>query len=554
MDAVADAFWNRPDREEERRKGLRWLAGLRWWAATGAMLGVLLSITLSWSFVSTPAIVVGLVVMVVVNAVLLVRTRADVRPDRNELLLHAGVDLVMLTWLLAWSGGVQNPLSMAYAFHVVLGALLNGRRGVLFAMVASFGCMILLLALQQWSLLPAAPLHDPPALLWAISLALLVVGLGYLAHVTAERADAERERARLKQEDAEQALGLVLEMLTALKVGVDVRDEGGQTLLQNEGNLAKTAAAAQAIERARLVLDAAAPGDAHRVTERFSVAGDARGERVIELIALRPSHPRVRHAFLTVDRTDSLLVEQRHVMLERFATIGRAMQGVAHELNTPLTTMQTLARDVHAALKTAPLPGGLREDVEESLALIIEETRRCRSLTQSLLSTANESGRRRGLPATLEEVARRATRMVGSADTAVIFDRSLADVGAVDADRVVQILMNLIQNALAATADVDDADDADEPRVWVRARLEGGKAKITVQDRGPGLPAEVRARLFEPFVTTKAEGTGLGLYTSHQLARDLGGALELRSSDDDHGTIAELTLPLSSRPPEQEPT
>lgn len=561
MNEVTDALWDRPDREQQRKKGLRWLGALRWWAASGAMLGVLLSIALSWSFMSTPAIVVGLIVMVVVNAVLLLRTRGDVRLGRNELMLHAGVDLVMLTWLLAWSGGVQNPLSVAYAFHVVLGALLNGRRGVLFGMVASLGCMGVLVGLQLASWLPTAPLHEPPALLWALALLLLIVGLGYLAHVTAERADTERERARLKQEDAEQALGLLLETLTALKVGVDVRDEGGRTLLENAGNLARTASASLAIERAQAELDRVevdrVARDARRVTERFSVsvpvpgpapgASDVGGERVIELIVLRPSHPRVRHAFLTVDRTDSLLVEQRHVMLERFATLGRAMQGVAHELNTPLTTMQTLAKDVLAALSTASIPAGLRADVEESLGLIIEETRRCRSLTQSLLSTANESSRRRGLPASLDDVARRATRMVGAADDAVVLDASLKEVGNVDADRVVQILMNLIQNALAATADVDDPED---PRVWVRAAVQGTSVKVFVKDRGPGLPPEVLARLFEPFVTTKAEGTGLGLYTSQQLARDLGGSLALTAADDGQGTVAELTLPVGGKAPE----
>jgi two-component system NtrC family sensor kinase len=229
-------------------------------------------------------------------------------------------------------------------------------------------------------------------------------------------------------------------------------------------------------------------------------------------------------------------------MLERFATIGRAMQGVAHELNTPLTTMLTLARDVQAALQTASLPAALRADVEESLALIVEETRRCRSLTQSLLSTANESGRRRGLPASLDEVARRATRMVGGPADAVVLDHSLVGIKDVDADRVVQILMNLIQNALAATADVDDPED---PRVWVRADVEAGRVHLTVRDRGPGLPPEIRGRLFEPFVTTKPEGTGLGLYTCQQLARELGGALTLQDNPDGPGTIARLTLPLT---------
>ena len=531
-----------------RQQGLRWLAGLRWWALTAAMLGVLVSMALSWDFVSTPAIVGAVIVMVAVNGVLLSRTREGIDTSRNELLVHTAVDLVMLTWLLAFAGGVRNPLSMAYSFHVVLGALLNGRRGAMFSTAVSLVCMTVLWLLEQAGALPTTALHDPPALLWAMALTLLVGGLGYLSLVSAERQVTEAERATEKQIEAEGALGLLLEVLTALRVGVDVQDKNGDTVLKNDANLARTATAQPAIARAQRQfeqqIDAGkGPVDVVPVTERFSVTTE-RGERVIELVALRPSHPQVAQAFLTVDRTDNMLVEQRHVMLERLATIGRAMQGVAHELNTPLTTMQTLAKDLRAALQETELPPAVRADVEESLDLIIEETRRCRSLTQSLLSTANESNRRRGQRQPLLDVAQRAIKLVGSGRFAVEIDEiSLDNSGEVDADRVLQILMNLVQNALAASDDVDDG----APRVKISAVVADSTVLVRVRDRGTGLPEPVRGRLFEPFVTTKPEGTGLGLYTSQQLARELGGSLDLvdgASVDGGgRGTLALLTLP-----------
>jgi signal transduction histidine kinase len=537
-----------PDAERQRQQGLRWLAGLRWWALTGAMVGVLVSLGLNWEFVSTPAIVGAVIVMIVVNGVLLFRTRADVHVDRNELLLHTAVDLLMLTWLLAWAGGVRNPLSMAFSFHVVLGALLNGRRGALFSTAASLLCMSLLWGLEQAHALPVPELRDPPAVLWALALLVLVLGLGYLSLVSAERQVSERERAMEKQIEAEGALGLLLEVLTALRVGVDVQDKDGHTLLRNDANLSRTPPAVAAIDRAQRVLEQRKElgADVTPVTERFSVTSE-RGERVIELVALRPSHPQVAQAFLTVDRTDSLLVEQRHVMLERLATIGRAMQGVAHELNTPLTTMQTLGKDLRAVLHDVELPAAVRADVEESLNLIIEETRRCRSLTQSLLSTANESNRRRGQRQPLFDIAQRAVKLVGSGRDAVLIDEATLSTGVeVDADRVLQILMNLVQNALAASADVNDG----QPRVVITAVPTDTTVQVRVRDRGTGLPEPVRGRLFEPFVTTKPEGTGLGLYTSQQLARELGGTLDLVDGHNvdggGRGTLAMLTLPRTA--------
>ena len=229
------------------------------------------------------------------------------------------------------------------------------------------------------------------------------------------------------------------------------------------------------------------------------------------------------------------------MLLERLATIGRAMQGVAHELNTPLTTMQTLAKDLRSVFAEAALPEATRKDVGESLDLIIEETRRCRALTQSLLATANDGSRSRGRQPALE-VARRALRVVGSDRDAVrLDDDSLARVGDVDADRVLQIVLNLVQNALAATS--EQKDDGRGERVVVDAFIDDdAPLRLRVTDRGPGVPPAVRARLFEPFVTTKAEGTGLGLYTSQQLARELGGDLAVEDVDGG-GTRMVLTLP-----------
>lgn len=553
VDAAADAGADGAVDEgaEQRRDGLRWLAGLRWWALTGGMVGVLVSMALSWTFVSTPAVAFGLLLMVVVNGVLLWRTRRDFSVGRNELLLHATVDLGLLTWLLAWAGGVRNPLSLAFSFHVVIGALLNGRRGALFSSGASLFLLALLWGLERADALPSPALHDPPAMLWALALGLLVVGLGYLALEIAERQGLERERARAGQEDAQRALDLLLSMLTALKVGVDVEDHEGNSIAAADAGLSGpnlATAKSRALDKLQ--------GE-ERVTERFTVSQEGK-ERVVELIALRPRHPRVSRAVLMVDRTEGLLVEQRHIMLERLATLGRAMQGVAHELNTPLTTMQTLAKDLQAALSTTELPAAVRKDVDESLNLLIEESRRCRSLTQSLLQTANDGRRARGMRLPPVEVARKAIRLVGAEKEAVFVDDAAfakfavdGDAGFVDADRVLQILMNLIQNALAATEGC--RDDGKGARVVVDADGSDDVLTVAVKDRGPGLPEPVRARLFEPFVTTKAEGTGLGLYTSQQLARELGGALVL---DDAHvgGTRFVLTLPRSARATTRPPT
>jgi signal transduction histidine kinase len=517
----------------ERRESLRWLGQLRWWALGGALVGVILAMSLEWTFVHTVAVCAGVAVMGVVNLFLVWRARRDRDVGRDELQLHAAVDLLFLTWLLAWSGGLHNPISVAFSFHVVLGALLNGRRGAIVATGLSLALIGVLWLLETLSALPVEPLSSAPRPLLVLALGMLVIGLGYFAIVMSEQQAEVRRRLVAEQLEAKRSVTLLLDSLAALKVGLDLVGPDGASQLQNE-----TARAlkqhTQAQEAARVVDELA--GEA-AVSRRFAVpidAGTKGSDRIIDLVALPASSlgGRNARARLYVDRTDELLVEQRHVMLERLATLGRAMQGVAHELNTPLTTMQTLAKDLRAALADAPLDEKLRKDVEESLAL---------------LSRADD-GRSTNKPQTLFEIARRALRLVASAeegDAVQLDERSLTFTCPVDNDRVLQVVMNLVQNALRATVDLKG--DGKGARVVVDAATmsaDDKNVRLRITDRGPGLPDEVRARLFEPFVTTRpvGEGTGLGLYTSQRIVREMGGSLSLDDAPAG-GTIATLTLP-----------
>lgn len=547
----------------ERREGLRWLGQLRWWALGGALVGVILALSFGWTFVDTTAISAGVAVMGVVNVALVWRLRRGADPGDNELLLHAAVDLLFLTWLLAWSGGLKNPISVAFSFHVVLGALLNGRRGALSSTALSLVCIAFLWALDELHALPVPALQTQPRTLWLLSLGLLVTGLGYLALVVAERQAEVNAQLLEEQREARKSVALLLESLAALKVGLDLVGPDGSSQLQNETARAlkehpAAAAAARALEEAGR--EAGTQRAERALSRRFAVPAvpstspeTAKGEgseRIIDLVALPPSAAPSARALLYVDRTDELLVEQRHVMLERLATLGRAMQGVAHELNTPLTTMQTLAKDLRAALADAPLDDRTRIDVEESLTLLIEESRRCRALTQALLSRADDGRAVAGKNATgqtLLDVARRAVRLVAPVEDGeggVHVDERTLDVPCPgDPDRVLQVVMNLVQNALRATVDLRHDDRG--PRVVVKAEKVDRRVRVLITDRGPGLPEEVRQRLFEPFVTTRpvGEGTGLGLYTSQRIAHELGGSLALDDAPGG-GTRAILDLPI----------
>lgn len=104
----------------------------------------------------------------------------------------------------------------------------------------------------------------------------------------------------------------------------------------------------------------------------------------------------------------------------------------------------------------------------------------------------------------------------------------------IDPDLMGQAVMNIIRNSLDAVADIED------PEIGVSVSISDGVPFIRISDNGPGLPELVKSNLFQPFISTKRGGSGIGLSLSRQIARLHGGDLTITSSP--HGTDATLTF------------
>ena len=103
-----------------------------------------------------------------------------------------------------------------------------------------------------------------------------------------------------------------------------------------------------------------------------------------------------------------------------------------------------------------------------------------------------------------------------------------------DAAKFEQVLLNLIVNALAAMPDGGV--------LTVRTAVADQELRIGISDTGQGIPDEFRSRVFEPYFTTKSEGTGMGLALSEKIVAEHGGNIEFRTSTE--GTVFEIVLPL----------
>ncbi|WP_310734502.1 sensor histidine kinase [Azohydromonas caseinilytica] len=252
-----------------------------------------------------------------------------------------------------------------------------------------------------------------------------------------------------------------------------------------------------------------------------------------------------------VERTAELRAAQNELVhAGKMALLGRMSAGMVHELNQPLAAMRTLADNACVLLQH-----GRTADVEGNLQRIAKLVDRLGALTQRLKSFAHKS-QQPAAPVALAPVV---------ANAQFLLSRRLREAGVeleVDIDppklqvladeaRLEQVLVNLMANAIDALetpAAPAEAGGTPAPprRLCVRARVEGACARIDVEDSGPGIREDILPRLFEPFVTSKPAGSGLGLglMISAHIARESGGTLRAENRSEG-GARFIFTLPLA---------
>src|SRR5438876_8620880 len=206
----------------------------------------------------------------------------------------------------------------------------------------------------------------------------------------------------------------------------------------------------------------------------------------------------------------------------RFAAAGELLSGVAHEVNNPL---MAIASHAELRLADANLPAEQRNEMQS----ILRQAQRAAKLLRGLLRFVR-AGEKRSTTVNLNDVVRSAIDLVSyrfSIDEISIEGRLDPELPTVvgDANRLEQVIVNLLSNALDALRSVNPPR-----RLIVDSFTDdtGGRVCVTVTDNGPGVAPEIAPRLFRPFASTKGvRGTGLGLYISRQLVREAQGELDL---------------------------
>jgi signal transduction histidine kinase len=331
--------------------------------------------------------------------------------------------------------------------------------------------------------------------------------------------------------------------------------ETGELALQVLGGKPASSLPLQVSSASRVLLD-------WRVLERWGVAEDLVPPGAVVRFRALPAwreHPRIAAgvllalivqgaliAILLLERRRRRLAEvaandSRAVVahMNRVGSVSELAGSLAHEINTPLASIQNGARAIRRML--AARDGGAGEDLMANLEIIESEGRRAGEVIRRMRSVLRRDPSQADT-VDAREIASEAVALVrpqARQRGVELNEHAPQDPLAVEGDRVqlLQVILNLLLNAIEAVAPLE----GHRRRVDLRVEAVGGTVRIRVYDAGPGFSAAARARLFEPFFTTKESGLGMGLSISRTIVEAHGGRMWI--GDGPGGAAVNVDLP-----------
>jgi signal transduction histidine kinase len=278
---------------------------------------------------------------------------------------------------------------------------------------------------------------------------------------------------------------------------------------------------------------------------------------------------RTRELSLSLD--DLRTAQDRLVQTEKLASLGQLTAGIAHEIKNPLNFVNNfsalsaeLIDELNEVLKSTALDGKTREEIDElthmlkgNLEKVVQHGQRADSIVKNMLLHSREgAGEHR--PADINAIVEESLNLAYHGARAeksgfnITLKRDLdPTAGMIDLypQEITRVFLNLISNGFyAATKRKEAGDEAFEPALSATTRSFGNKVEIRIRDNGTGIPLEVKAKMFNPFFTTKpaGEGTGLGLSMSHDIVvKQHGGTIDVVTEP---GVFTEfiITLPRAA--------
>ena len=246
-------------------------------------------------------------------------------------------------------------------------------------------------------------------------------------------------------------------------------------------------------------------------------------------------------------------LEREHAYEERFATVGRMVAGLAHEINNPLAVIRANVEFLQEDQRGVGAPMSPQER-SELLADALESSIRIQRLVSDMREFTRKSDPTTRAP--VVEVVESSVRLARAAAAGTVTISMETDgtepVAVISRARLEQVLMSVFMNALDALESARTARPGFEPWIHVSLRQEGRESRLRIADNGTGFPDFALPRVFEPFFTTKepGKGTGLGLALSRELVKQAGGRITVANGTDG-GAVIEIFLPIPAEPADE---
>ncbi len=236
------------------------------------------------------------------------------------------------------------------------------------------------------------------------------------------------------------------------------------------------------------------------------------------------------------DISEAKQMEERLLQSERLAAVGNTVSHIAHEIKNPLAIIGGFARQLHKA-------ADLGEKERQKLTIITEEVSRLEAMIAEMRDFVRRPVAKKqvgDLEALLEETLDLFQEAFTEQHITV---RRLRESPiprlSFDSQQLHQVLLNLFKNSLEAM-----------PRggeLTVATRTRDGQAEISISDTGEGMPPDVKAKIFQPYFTTKEKGTGLGLAICRNILEEHGGCI-FADSAPGKGSTFTIQIPLEETP------
>lgn len=448
--------------------------------------------------------------------------------QKIQALTQIFTDLVFVTAVVYVTGGVDTFFNFLYPLVIIAASVLLARYWAYLTAAVSFILFGALLELTFFERLPSfqSSARGDAKYLLLVLLVNLAVFLA-VAHLSSLLVAKLRQAGRELRDKSGELLSLQAlheNVIHSVRSGLITTDlEGRITLVNVPGQklLERTASSIYGCHISDLFIDRLPVLESSSSHGEIRCLTSAGGEKTfgVTVTALTvPQHGGIGYVYAFEDRTELRRLEREIGRRERLAAVGRLAAGIAHEIRNPLAS---IAGSIKVLAEIAPF----NEEQQTLLQIITRESTRLNAIISDFLVYSREKSykfSRLDLIPLLEDALVLLENRSPGPELKIVRCYAVKEAfAAIDADRMKQVFWNLLENAVRAMDGKGTITISIEP--------EGDCWRLSIRDTGPGIPAGLIDKMFEPFQSKFEGGTGLGLAIVYQIVQAHGSRIYARS-------------------------